>query len=461
MKQIEKKMNKTMLFTILGLAWPTMLEQLMQTVVQYIDTAMVGSLGTQATAAVGATSTVNWLIGSTISAVSVGFLSFIARAFGAEDKQAAKRAAAQAMLAVVIVGTLFTVITLSLSGVIPVWMQVDKSIQAMASQYFFIIYMPMLFRTASIIFGTILRAAGDTKTPMKIGVLVNLTNVILNFLLIYPTRSMAVLGMTFVMPGAGLGVVGAAIASAIAFTVGGICITVVLWRHPLVSPKGQSFKPDMNILRPCLTVAFPNMLQRFGTSLGYVFFASMINSIGEVATAAHTIANTVESAFYIPGYGMQTAAATLTGNAYGANDKKKMDELAAMFIPIEIALMILSGGCLFIFAPNLMSIFSTSEEVITLGTTVLRMVAVSEPFYGFSIIIEGMMQGVGKTKEPFVYNIIGMWMIRIVGTFICTQLLGFGLVAAWACMILHNLLLFVLFLICYLRKAWNPLYVKI
>ena len=319
----------------------------------------------------------------------------------------------------------------------------------------------MLFRTASIIFGTILRAAGDTKTPMKIGVLVNLTNVILNFLLIYPTRSMAVLGMTFVMPGAGLGVVGAAIASAIAFTVGGICITVVLWRHPLVSPKGQSFKPDMNILRPCLTVAFPNMLQRFGTSLGYVFFASMINSIGEVATAAHTIANTVESAFYIPGYGMQTAAATLTGNAYGANDKKKMDELAAMFIPIEIALMILSGGCLFIFAPNLMSIFSTSEEVITLGTTVLRMVAVSEPFYGFSIIIEGMMQGVGKTKEPFVYNIIGMWMIRIVGTFICTQLLGFGLVAAWACMILHNLLLFVLFLICYLRKAWNPLYVKI
>ncbi len=461
MKQIEEKMNKTMLLTILGLAWPTMLEQLMQTVVQYIDTAMVGSLGTQATAAVGATSTVNWLIGSTISAVSVGFLSFIARAFGAEDKQAAKKAAAQAVLAVVIVGTLFTVITLSLSGVIPVWMQVDESIQAMASQYFFIIYMPMLFRTASIIFGTILRAAGDTKTPMKIGVLVNLTNVILNFLLIYPTRSMMALGMSFVMPGAGLGVIGAAVASAIAFTVGGICITVVLWRHPLVSPKGQSFKPDMNILRPCLTVAFPNMLQRFGTSLGYVFFASMINSIGEVATAAHTIANTVESAFYIPGYGMQTAAATLAGNAYGANDKKKMDELAAMFIPIEIALMILSGGCLFIFAPNLMSIFSTSEEVITLGTTVLRMVAVSEPFYGFSIIIEGMMQGVGKTKEPFVYNIIGMWMIRIVGTFICTQLLGYGLVAAWACMILHNLLLFVLFLICYLRKAWNPLYVKV
>lgn len=458
MKKIENKWNKTMLFTILGLAWPTMLEQLMQTVVQYIDTAMVGSLGTQATAAVGATSTVNWLIGSTISAVSVGFLSYIARAFGAGEKEAAKRATAQAVLAVVIVGVVFTTITLSLSSAIPVWMQVDESIQTMASQYFFIIYMPMLFRTASIIFGTILRAAGDTKTPMKIGVLVNLTNVVLNFILIYETRKISLFGIIFTMPGAGLGVIGAAVASAIAFTVGGICITIVLWRHPIVSPKGQSFKPDMKILRPCFTVAFPNMLQRFGTSLGYVFFASMINSIGEVATAAHTIANTVESAFYIPGYGMQTAAATLAGNAYGAHDKKRMDDLAAMFIPIEIVLMIVSGGCLFIFAPDLMRIFSTSEEVIGLGTTVLRMVAVSEPFYGFSIIIEGMMQGIGKTKEPFVYNIIGMWMIRIVGTFICTQLLGLGLVVAWACMILHNLLLFVLFFICYLRKTWNPLY---
>ena len=154
---------------------------------------------------------------------------------------------------------------------------------------------------------------------------------------------------------------------------------------------------------------------------------------------------------------MQTAAATLAGNAYGARDKKKMKDLAAMFIPIEIALMFVSGSCLFIFAPNLMSIFSSSDEVIRLGTTVLRMVAVSEPFYGFSIIVEGMMQGVGKTKEPFVFNIIGMWLVRIVGTFICTQLAGLGLVSAWACMILHNMLLFVLFMICFVRGKWNPL----
>ena len=82
----NNKLNREMITTILALAWPTMLEQLMQTAVQYIDTAMVGSLGTRATAAVGATSTVNWLVGSTVSAFGVGFLSFIARACGAKDK---------------------------------------------------------------------------------------------------------------------------------------------------------------------------------------------------------------------------------------------------------------------------------------------------------------------------------------------------------------------------------------
>ena len=452
-----RKLNFGMMAVILSLAWPTMLEQLMQTAVQYIDTAMVGSLGTQATAAVGATSTVNWLIGSSVSALSIGFLSFIARSLGAGDEKGARRAVSQAVLAVLAAGTFFTALALSLSPMVPVWMQVDEGIRDLAATYFFILYTPMLPRAASIIFGTVLRAAGDTKTPMKIGVVVNLVNVALNFLLIYPTRAMTLLGLSFTMPGAGWGVIGAAVASAIAFTVGGVMITVKLWRHPKVSPKGQSLAPDWAILRPCLRVALPNMLQRFGTSLGYVAFASMINSLGEVATAAHTIANTVESAFYIPGYGMQTAAATLAGNAYGAKDKRRMEELSAMFIPIEIGLMILSGGALFMMAPGLMRIFSRSEEVIALGATVLRMVAVSEPFYGFSIIIEGMMQGIGKTRQPFIYNVTGMWLVRIVGTFICTQLLGMGLISAWACMIAHNLLLFLLFLISYIRKTWNPI----
>lgn len=442
-----------MIAVILALAWPTMLEQLMHTAVQYVDMIMVGSLGTQATAAVGATTTVNWLVGSAISALGVGFLGYIAQALGAGEQQKARAAAGQVVLTTLAVGIAFTVLTVAVSGVLPVWMQVDANIRQLASTYFFVLYLPMLPRTASTIFGTVLRAAGDTKTPMKVGMFTNVINVVLNFFLIYPTRTLW--GIT--VPGAGWGVVGAAVASAVAMTVGGVYITVVLWHHPVISPKKQRLLPNWQILKPCLKVAVPNMLQRFGTSLGYVAFASMVNSVGEVATAAHTIANTVESAFYIPGYGMQAAAATLAGNAYGARDEKRLRDTGAMFIPLVIGLMVISGGLLFAFARPLVDIFSDHEQVISLGTTVLCMVALSEPFYGVPIIVEGLMQGVGKTKLPFLYNIIGMWGVRIVGTFICTQLLDMGLVSAWACMIAHNLLLFVLYIITYKKGHWNPL----
>ncbi len=92
---------------------------------------------------------------------------------------------------------------------------------------------------------------------------------------------------------------------------------------------------------------------------------------------------------------MEIAAATLAGNAYGARDNKK--HLARIMLPLEIGLMIVSGTALFMLAPLLMGVFSSSAEVIALGTTVLRMVAVSEPFFGFYIIVQGVMLGVGKT----------------------------------------------------------------
>ncbi len=174
----------SLLPVVFSLAWPTMLEQLMQTAVQYIDTAMVGSLGTRATAAVGSTTTVNWLVNSSISAFGVGFLARISQACGAGEKERARRTAAQSVAMVLIIGILFTALTLALSRKVPVWMRVDPEVRELAARYFFILYLPMLFRTAAVIFGTVLRSVGDTRTPMRVGIGVNLINVTLNFLLI-------------------------------------------------------------------------------------------------------------------------------------------------------------------------------------------------------------------------------------------------------------------------------------
>ena len=106
----------------------------------------------------------------------------------------------------------------------------------------------------------------------------------------------------------------------------------------------------------------------------------------------------------------------------------------------------------------MLRLFSSDLAVIALATVVLRMVALSEPFYGVSIITEGMMQGVGNTKVPFAFNVLGMWGIRILGTFVCVVLLDMTLVSAWGCMIAHNLALFLMFAVYYKKGKWSPLH---
>lgn len=453
MKNTGPASRREMLLAILTLGLPSMLDQLMGTAVQYIDTAMVGSLGTAATAAVGSTVTVWWLIGNSLSALGVGFLARISQAFGAGEDELARRTAAQVVTTVLIVGSLFTLIAVSLSPYVPVWMQLEREICPIASQYFLILSIPMVFRAAAILFDMVLYAAGDMKTPMRVGIFVNLLNVLLNTLCIYPSRTLTLWGHSLRIFGFGMGVLGAALASAVSISVGAVVITVYLFRHPKVSPRHQSFRPDWAVLRPCMVIAAPNMGQRFITCFGYVAFASMINTLGGVATAAHTVANTVESLFYIPGFGMQTATATLAGNAVGERSAHKLRELGRVTIPLEITMMGVSGLLLFVSAPQLVRLFAKDPEVVRLAATVLRMVAVSEPFYGVPIVLEGMLQGCGQTREPFFFNIAGMWGVRILGTFVCTQLLGLGLTAAWGCMIGHNLLLFVLFVSSYTRKV--------
>lgn len=439
---------------IFTLAWPTMLEEILSTAVQYIDTAMVGSLGTKATAAVGSTSTVNWLVYSTVYALGVGFLAYISQAMGRGDSDRVKKAVMQAMITAAVMGTVFTVLVLSVSKAVPVWMNVDEEIRDLAARYFFVLYLPMLPRTANMILGTVLRASGDTKTPMRVGLSMNAINLALNMILIKPTRVVSFLGKEFTVFGAGMGVIGAAAASAVSYLYGGIAIIISIFRHEEISPKGLPVRIEWEIMGPCLKTAIPNMFQRFGSSLGYVVFASMINSLGGISTAAHTIANTVESAFYIPGFGMMAAAATLTGNAIGAGDKEKLRSISRMTILCEVVMMVFTGSLLFIFAPKMVSIFSKDAEVITLCSTVLRMVACSEPFFGVSNVLEGMLQGAGDTKFSFAVNIIAIWTVRILGTFICTRLLGLGLEAAWACMIAHNMTTFLCYTVYYRKGKW-------
>lgn len=440
---------------IFTLAWPTVLEQTLQTVVQYADTAQVGAIGAHASASVGLTTTMMWLINAPMFALAMGVLSCIARYVGAGDTERARTAALQSTLIVWALGIGLGAVTLAISPFLPGWLGADTAIRHDASLYFAIVCAPMLFRASSIVFGSVLRAVGNTKTPMLVNALMNALNITLNFLLINPSRVWTIGGFSFPMWGAGWGVCGAAIATALSFMLGGTLMALAVYREPRLGLHGHKARYDATIMGQCVRVGAPIAAERVAASLGQVVFTALIARLGTISIAAHSIAITAEQAFYIPGYGMQAAAATLSGQCAGARDEKKLMQFSSTLLAIAVVLMGLLSVLLFCFPAAMMRFFTSDQQVVALGAQVLRIVAVSEPFFAVVIIMEGVFNGVGDTKIPFVFSLISMWGVRLVFTALFVMVFHLGLTAVWMCMVADNMTRFVCMTLRYVRGHWK------
>ena len=190
--------------------------------------------------------------------------------------------------------------------------------------------------------------------------------------------------------------------------------------------------------------------------LGYVVFASLVSGMGTTIFAAHSIAVTAETIFYVPGYGLRSAASTLIGTARGEGNWKKLREVGKLSVVITVALMCVSGLILYFGAYLLMRILSPSPAVVELGGQMLRIVALSEPFFGLMVVLEGIFYGLGRTRYAFLVETVGMWGVRILFTFLCVRYWHLGLQAVWYCMIADNICKALLFAIPFL-KNWKKL----
>lgn len=414
---------KKILRLLAALSLPTVAEEVLATLLQYVDTAMVGQLGEQATAAVSVTTTINWLIGSLAGARGVAVLAMISRAYGAGEEERMRALSSQVMLVALVSGTILTVLALVLSPYIPVWMGAEKAVQGEASAYFFIISMPLLFRTGSTLFASAIRATQNTMLPMFISLFCNVLNAGLNYVLIYA---------------AGLGVRGAAIASAISYTLSGTLMFIAYRKNRYLRWRMRELHVDGAILREGAALSLPVLGTSLVSCLGYVFFAGLVSGMGTTVFAAHSIAVTAETIFYIPGYGLRTATSALVGASLGEQNREKFERVAALSVALTVGMMVFSGFVLYAVAKPLMSVFSSSGRVVELGAKMLRLVAFSEPFFGLMIVLEGIFYGLGRTRYAFFVESASMWGIRIFFTFLCVKLWRLDLQAVWLCMIADN-----------------------
>ena len=234
--------KRNILKSLIFLSIPTIIEHVMSTLLQYVDTAMVGHLGENATAAVSTTTTITWLVNSVPYAFGIAILALMAKESGAKNYENTSKLSANAFIVTIICGIIMTILCVALSPFIPVWMNAAKDIRKDASEYFLIISTVMLFRSFTIIYGSALRAIKNTRTPMMINLLSNLLNIILNTVFIY---------------GAGLGVKGAAIASAISYLIGGVLMFAFSFRDDRLKFNIGTIRPDKRILSKCMKITIP------------------------------------------------------------------------------------------------------------------------------------------------------------------------------------------------------------
>ncbi|MGN1163469.1 MAG: MATE family efflux transporter [Candidatus Ornithospirochaeta sp.] len=413
----------TVFSSIMTLALPIIAEEILSTLLQYVDTAMVGRLGAEATASVNLTSTVNWLIGCLFSAIGVAVVALISSSIGAGDKDKVRASSASGLIMTLAAGVIVGMTAVAVAPFLPSWMNARKEIQRSAGEYFFIISLAIPFRALSIVEANALRATKDTRTPMAVNLAQNALNIVLNYLLIY----------TFA-----LGVRGAAIATLVSYSLGGITMTFAAFGRRELRFRRKDMEKLPMIVKEALSIALPAAATSTTSCLGHIVFASLVSGMGTITFAAHSIALSAEQIFYVPGYGLRGATSTLIGISVGENDRKKFRRIETMSVAITMVMMAFTGLLLFLFARPIMAIFTPVEEVRDMGAEVLKLIAFSEPIFGLMIVSEGICYGLGDTKFPFFMETIGAWGIRILFTVIGLKVFHISLFGVWICMLLDN-----------------------
>ncbi len=438
---------------ILKLSLPGILAELTSIAMQYIDAAMVGSLGANATGAIGLVSSSTWLMGGASIGFAAGFYVQAAQMVGAGQNQKASEVFRQGIKAMLTVGLIFAVFGASISGVLPVWLGGEAEIQADASRYFLIYSCALPFGVIRYLASGMMQSSGDMKTPSRLSALVCLLDVVFNLLFIFPTRTVSFAGMELLIPGAGLGVTGAALGTATAE----IIVTMLMFRAATRNPKvgfqnPGSWKMQKKTVLTALKIAVPMTLDHVFMCSAYVAGTLIVSPLGTTALAANSLAVTAESLCYMPGYGIGSAATAVVGQTIGADRKDLTHTLSRLSVALGMLLMGAMGVIMYFAAPFAFSLLTSDPEVAALGTTVLRLELIAEPLYGAFIVCGGVFRGAGDTLIPSVLNLASMWGVRIVLASILVPRLGLS--GYWIAMAIELCFRGIIFLIRLFRNRW-------
>lgn len=408
---------KEKLKIIIQLSIPTILSQISSILMQYIDAAMVGHLGPDASASIGIVSTSSWLLSGLCNAMATSFAVQVAQLIGAGKHQKARRTFKLALVVSFLFSCLLLLISVMGNHSLLRWLGTDPSLFNNASSYFLVFTLSLPIVQINSLCNSMLQCCGNMKTPSVLNASMCGLDVIYNLIFIQY-----------------FGVVGAAIGTLCAQLT--VCL-INLWYTTMHSPllkfhKQETLTMDKETLKNAFHIGTPLAFEHIAICGAMIMSTKIIAPLGTIAIAAHSFAITAESLCYMPGYGLEAAATTLVGQSIGAQREDLAKSFSNLTIAFGAVIMGIIAILMFFISPYVFAMLTPDVATQQLATEVLRIELFAEPLYGVSIVASGALRGAGDTFIPSLLNLFSIWGVRLSLSVLFVQ--SMGLHGVWLAM---------------------------
>ena len=409
-----------LLRTILQLSWPMMLANFLQTAFNIIDMIFVGRLGPDAIAGVSMSGAMIHAVMTLVIGVDMGMRAMVSRFFGADDKELARRVAGQALL----MGGLMTIVLAS-SGV--TWRReflqllgATPTVVEQGSGYLLILFSGIITMVYMFFVSGILQSIGDVRTPMRVGAISFVINIILDPLLIFGWG-----------PIPALGVQGAALATVLARGIAGLLLLRALFTHREFRLQWHHLRPDLALVRRILRIALPGSAQIACYSTSDVLATRLVAAFGTAAVAASGVAGRCVMVVMMVGFGLGGSTATMVGQNLGAGKIDRAERSVYLITGMYAAFLLVAIFVYYWAASDIIHLFTQDPETQRVGVSFLRILSPGFLFISFNLIFGRALQGAGDTVSPLVMTAFCRLPLLLTLLYALPRYAGLGMDGLW------------------------------
>lgn len=417
---------------VLRIGWPAFVELMLMQLTSMADTMMVGQLGAWATSAVGLTMQPKMLLSTAFMALNTGAMALVGRYRGAGDRDKANLILRQAFIMNTLFGLFFAVVGTIFSRQMVEFMgATEQVVLTEATKYLQIQMVGMFTVSMTSCITSCLRGCGDSKTAMIYNTIANAVNVVFNYLLIYGK---------FGFPR--MEVVGASLATVIGQGVAFIIAICVIRKKNqfirLTFPKG-SLRLDMVTVQNISKIGLPSMVEQLAMRFGVIVFTKTVTGLGTMAYATHQICMNIQALTFMNGQAFATSTTSLVSQSLG----KGRPDMAIHYSKRtqRTGLAVAVGIALFVFFCNefVLGLYTPEQEIIAVGSSLLSMIAIVQPFQSSQFILAGALRGAGDTKYTAFVTIITVMLLRPSLAILLVRYFDLGLHGAWYALVADQL----------------------